>query len=470
MNTIVREPLYRRAPDCRQSFGDLARRVAVELCLPPDDEQQDALDALFAERAPGEPAARHACIVGARQNIKTSTLEVAAATDLLVLGIPGAVWTAHESKTSTKSYQDLIGRLLRSEDFSPLIDHRAGRGEERIFLLEDPGISLEYRARSGGSGRGFTTARLTLDEALYLRAGDMGALMPTMLTRRDAQVRYGSSGGFVFSEVLRDLRRRAQDGSDPRLFYVEYGAERRSCALDTCSHLFGQVEGCALDDPELWWQANSALWCGRIDEENILDLRRSMPPAEFMREVLVWWDEPPNADGGALDFDRWLELADGSAERGSGHFGIAVAPDRSWSAVGVAWRRPDGAVQVMVSDYRPGAGWVIERVRELRRRWGGTVTANPAAHGLVEGAVEPGTSVQAAAHSAFADAVTAGTVRHGSQGELDTAVRAARWRPVGDTRIFDRKGSVDISPLDAVALAFNAGPRGSGKGRVIALS
>ena len=170
---VVREPLYRTVPDCRESFGDLATKVGADLGLPPDPEQQVILDAIFSESAPGVPSYRHVCVVGPRQNIKTATLIVAAMTDLFVLGVPGAVWTAHQSKTSTKSYEDMQQRVLQHPEYSALTHghdgFRSGRGEEMI-LLPGTGVSLEFRARSGGSGRGFTTERLTLDEALYLRA------------------------------------------------------------------------------------------------------------------------------------------------------------------------------------------------------------------------------------------------------------------------------------------------------------
>ena len=150
--TVVREPLYRTAPDCRRSYGDLAARIGADLGLAPDPEQQWVLDRIFDEREPGVPTSRHVCIVGPRQNIKTSTLVIASLTDLFLLGVPEAVWTAHQSKTSTKAYEDMQRRIRGNEEYARLADFRSGRGEELIFL---PGtdVSLEFRARSGGSGR-----------------------------------------------------------------------------------------------------------------------------------------------------------------------------------------------------------------------------------------------------------------------------------------------------------------------------
>lgn len=465
--TVVREPLYRRAPEYRTSFGDLARRVGVELGLTPDDEQQDALDVMFAERAPGEPAARHACIVGPRQNIKSSTLQVAAATDMLVLGITGAVWTAHQSKTATKTWADLRGRLLASAEYAPLIGSLGGRGEERIYLLDDPNVSLEFRARSGGSGRGFTTSRLTLDEALFLRAADMGALLPTLLTRRDAQVRYASSGGFASSEVLRGLRQRARDGSDPRLFYAEYGAAHRDCAQRGCVHQL-DAPGCALDDRELWWQACSALWSGRIDEENVADLRKALTPGEFAREVLVWWDEPPAGDGGALDVGRWMSLADPNAERGERVvFGVDVGEDRSaW--VAVAWHRADGLVQVELTDSMLTAATLVSRLRGLLADWHSQVmVGGPAA--AVESelpAVLVSAQEFAASCGRLVDLIEAGAIRHGNQLALNVAVEAAQWRRAGTAGelAFRLADAPLIGPLAAVVRALHGLTTTSGGG------
>jgi hypothetical protein len=73
----------------------------------------------------------------------------------------------------------------------------------------------------------------------------------------------------------------------------------------------------------------------------------------------------------------------------------------------------------------------------------------------VADADEPGEAAQAQAHNGLADAVQAGTVRHGNQAELNVAVRASRWKPLGNTRVLDRKGATDISPLVAAALAVH---------------
>jgi hypothetical protein len=168
-----------------------------------------------------------------------------------------------------------------------------------------------------------------------------------------------------------------------------------------------------------------------------------------------------DAEGGAFDVAAWNACADPSAERGRTQtFGVATAPDGSWSAIAVAWTRADGLPQLMLADYRPGTAWLSDRVAELRRAWGGNVVVDSATRGLVTDADAPSQQVQAQAHNALAAAIEGHRLRWAAAGALGeksaamtTAVKASRWRLVGDTRVLDRKGSTDTSPIVAAALA-----------------
>ena len=184
--------------------------------------------------------------------------------------------------------------------------------------------------------------------------------------------------------------------------------------------------------------------------------RRMLPPAEFGRERLGWWDEPEEITA-SLDAELWASRADGTAERGAAvTFGVAVAPDHSWAAIAVAWPRPDGSVQVMLAAYQPKTAWIADKLTELRDKWNGRVVLDAASRGLVSGAAEPTEADQAIAHNALADAMVTGAVRHGNEPAMNVAVRAARWKPQGNSRVLDRKKDTDISPIVAAALAYHA--------------
>ena len=262
------EPLYRSRPSHRWTNGDLAAKVGADLGLVPDDEQQWLLDTIYAEKAPDRPASFEVCVVAPRQNIKTSTLGIAALADLFVFGVDKHVWSAHLQDTAKETFGDFKTWIRRNPDYDERVQFYEGH-QDMSIVLRDTGASIDFGSRTGKSKRGVTgVKRITLDEALYLEPKHTGAVYPTMLTQPGAQVRLASSAGLEISEQLRRLRDRGRAGKDPRLAYVEYGAPKTSCASPECTHEIGS-EGCALDDRELWWGANCALWAGRVTEESL---------------------------------------------------------------------------------------------------------------------------------------------------------------------------------------------------------
>src|SRR5690349_3021384 len=131
--------------------------------MPPDDDQRDILDAIFAEKADGTPAAFEVAAVAPRQNLKTSTLELAALTDLFVFREPLHIWTAHLFDTAQKTFAHME-RLIRSHpDYRDRVKFDHGNDDQAITLLPT-GERIEFRARSKGAGRGVTGAKITFDE------------------------------------------------------------------------------------------------------------------------------------------------------------------------------------------------------------------------------------------------------------------------------------------------------------------
>lgn len=464
----VSEPLFRTAPRWSNTLGGVAAQVGADLGLKPDAEQRWLLDAIYAETEDATPEAFEVCVVAPRQNIKSSTLAIAALTDLFVLGVDLAVWTAHEHKTARKSFEDMRRRIRRHPDYEARAGFETARGREAIFL--DTGERLEFHARSGGSGRGFTCSKITLDEWLFGQPGDVGALVPTMFTEHAGQVRYGSSAGLVRSQALRDLRAKGRAG-DSSLAYVEYGAPRRACKRDQCPHLpVGEVPGCALDDRDLWWRANCALWAGRATFSAVEKMRRTLAPKEFMREFLSWWEDPPNVEGGDLDVERWSLLADASAEpRRPLVVGVDQGEDRTVS-IGCVWRRPGRRVQVMLAqqdvdhvDIGLSPEAAVVRLTELRKRWGCRVMLGGPALGLERELRDAGVPVEtvngtefAAGCGHFDDRLRAGGLAHGDQAALNASVAVARWRRAGvaGDRAFQLQDAPGISPVAAVVRAL----------------
>ena len=461
-------PLYRTAPVWGETDGDLAVDLALDMGWSLDEVQRWQVDANLAVDGEGLPACRETAIVGPRQTVgKTVALEVCALFDVFVADIPLHVWTAHLYSTAEKTYLDLQRRIGQSREYATRCQFYERPGEQSIVV--DGERVLEFHSRSGKRGRGFQgVKRLTLDEWLFGRPGDLGALAPTIVTMPDAQVRYASSGGKRDSAALRDVVTRGRAGS-PGLAYAELGAPREACEADgdqppallsdsRCRHPKNGDPACALNRPHLWWHASSGLWSGRVREADVAQQRQMLSALEFAREFLTWHEFPEDEDDGtALDVERFADLANPDAVRGRPvWFGVATAPDRSWCAVAAAWRRPGGGVHVESVDYRPHTSWVSERVAELRRAWGGVVVVDSRSRDLIDGAREPGELDQALADAALSDAVVAGTLSHGNAPELLTAVGAAMWQTSGQHRRLVSTGRLDISPVRAAALAVHA--------------
>jgi hypothetical protein len=335
---------------------------------------------------------------------------------------------------------------------------RIYEGDGRQHILLKDGRRLVFRSRTRSGGRGLTGDDTILDEAFALRAMHMGALLPTMLTRPEAQIVYGSSAGMHDSDILFALRERGRAGS-PRLAYFEWGDEHQGegCAVEDCDHAQSRV-GCALDDRARWWATNPTLG-DRIAEESLAKLRRSLPPVEFARECLGWWDEPATGVP-ELSAEAWSALSRDAAPAGELVLGVDAAPGHRSASVVVT----DG-VDCELLERRPGVAWLASRLVELQDRNGparvafdpagpiGSVVPDLEQAGLVLTPVEGKDSVRAC--GALVRLVNEAAIRHRGEPEFAAAVAGLRLRAVGDGKKFSRRDStVDISPIVALTVAL----------------
>jgi hypothetical protein len=431
------EPRIKSVPPYTVSLGDKAVAFAAKAGLHLDPWQQMVLRESLGMAQGGRWAASRVGLLVPRQNGKGSVLEALELFHLFVLNTKLIIHSAHKFDTS----QEHFLRMRTLIDGNPdLAKHVAAtptaNGKEAIILRN--GNRLKFKARTiSGAGRGFSADLLILDEAMLLPEQALDAMMPTLAARKNPQVWFTSSAGTPDSAALWRIVKRGREGA-PRLAYFEWGCE----------------SGADVRDPLQWARANPGLGF-RMSTAFLEDELEDLSEDGFAREHLGIWDD---AATGAIDPTRWASLVDPQADRGSSpSFGVATAPDRSWAAIGAAWKRPDGSVQVSVADYRQGTSWVADRAVELRSRWGGRVLSDTPSDGLVPDSVRLSGADQAKAHNALSDAVEAGTVRHygDAEKELVTSVRAARWKTSGDTRVLDARGTTDISPLRAVALAMH---------------
>lgn len=459
---LLVEPAFRSAPSFTQTLGPEVADLCELAGFAPDPEQRLGLDLIFALNRRGKSAAFEFAAICCRQNLKTGLFKQAALGWLFITEERLIVWSAHEFDTAREAFRDLTILIESNEYLDRRVKHiHRANGSEAIELVNGP--RLIFKARTKAGGRGLTGDKVVLDEAFALQPDHMGALLPTLSVRPDPQVLYGSSAGLVNSYVLRGVRDRGRAGTSPRLAYLEWCAPQGGCEDEKCEHEL-RAAGCALDDEVKIQQANPLL--GRTREngtgltlEHVRSEREAMPPLEFARERLGWWDEPPPEEGGAFELERWLAAADPEAVRGRKVvFGVDVGEDRA-AHVAVAWRRP-GGVQVMLAATGLSPTATPGRLSELARTWRGPVMlGGPAA--ALDGEVSRSRVVSAAEFAAscgrFDDLLRAGEIRHGNQPELNEAVRVARWRSVGTAgeRAFQLKDAPAVGPLAAVVRALH---------------
>jgi hypothetical protein len=169
-----------------------------------------------------------------------------------------------------------------------------------------------------------------------------------------------------------------------------------------------------------------------------------------------------------IPWEVWSTLVDASSQPLDPLvLSFDVAEDRSSASIAVCGTRADGLVHLEVVDSRPGTGWVVARLIELRDKhrpsaiaWdpkgpAGSLGPDAGKAGLV--LTDVSLAETAAAAGALFDGCSAREVRHLGQPSLNAALASAGKRPVGEAWTWSRKSSgTDISPLVAVTIAFAA--------------
>lgn len=465
------EPAFLWTPEHSSTAAIEVVDFAAEIGIEFEPEQRLALDAILAERPDGRWAAFEAALIVSRQNFKTFTFEVIALADIyLDLGSDLIVWSAHEFDVAMEAFRDIEQWIDAHHFLSRRVKKISwANGREGIEFTDRK--RLRFKARTKSGGRGLVGDRVILDEGFALQPHHMGSLMPTMSAKSlhgNPQILYGSSAGHVGSSVLRSVRDRGRAGGDPSLVYAEWCDDNGSeaCKSDHCDHHVG-ANGCALDDPERWRQANPML-DRRISREWIEGERRSMPPEEFARERHGWWDEPPLVDV-RVPLDEWASCASRDAELVEPvTLGVDVAPNHTDASILACGRA------LHVVENGKGSSWVPDRLVELAERHAvsaiGLDPSGPAGS-LIHALEQRGFTVRSASNpdgllvlldgremsqacEGFLAEVLEHELIHRDEHALNAAVEEAVRKPVGDSWKWSRKDSrVDISPVVAGTVA-----------------
>lgn len=449
---VFTPPLRRLTPKASLGFAliDFARDVLDLELLP--WQQWLAVHAL--ELLPdGTFRFRTVVLLVARQNGKSTFLQILALFFLYVRGVPLVIGTAQNLDIAEEVWQGAVDMAQNTPELAmEIADVVKANGKTALKLRQGERYKVQAASRRGG--RGLSGDLVLLDELREHKTWDAwGAVAKTTMARPLAQVWAVSNAGDRHSVVLDSLRRSAHvELGDPDGLSLAAPADLEP---DDSLGLFewSAEPGCDITDRDGWAQANPSLG-HTITARAITSALRTDPDPVFRTEVLCQWVD--SVQPSAIDLDLWLSLGDPDAPRGvSPVFGVAVAPDRTWSAIAVAWRRQDGLAQVMSVRYDETTAWVADEVQRLRQQWRGAVVLSPTAKGMAPDADELTTTTQGLADVALADAVTARRLRHGNNAELRKAVKGARWPTAGAARVFEPLGETEISPLKAAAAALH---------------
>lgn len=427
-----------RRPE-RKTYGGSLGKIAAALGTPLMPWQQHVADvALEVDPATGRLAYRRVVLTVPRQSGKSTLMLALFMWRGIGLG-PGQVmaFTAQNGLDARMRLRREWHETLKRTALATAYEPSWTTGAEALLFKN--GSRLQVVAGTEKSGHGQTLDLAVVDEAFAQPDGRLEqALSPAMVTRPEPQLWYVSTAGSPTDVWFKDKVERGREDltGDNGVAFFEWSAPADAEPNDRAA-----------------WRACMPALGYTISESVVAAECLGMAPDEFRRAYLNQW-VVRGSDGAFAS--GWEDLADPEARpSGATAIGIATSPDRSWCAVTLAWRRPDGTPQVLLADYRPSTTWVAARVADLRSRWSGPVLLDIASRGLVPGSVEPSPGEVALSQNALADLVAAQAVRHGGEPALLTAERAAAWRPSGDTRVLDRKGSADISPLVAAALALH---------------
>lgn len=435
---------------------ELADAYGVCDGFPLSESQKITLRLAAGERADGSWAATRIGDFGPREgtgkNDKIAAWELA---HLILFGTDLIIHTAHEFPTANESFLRLVAVFDAWDDLRKKVARiRYANGEQGIELLS--GQRLKYRARTGGSGRGFAKAGLIVyDEAQHLSVEHVAASGPAKLANPNAQTWYAGSGGLSTSTVAWQIRRAAILGTGGRLAYTEMTGEQVS-VVD------GQIVTRAPDptDRDVWYRCIPGL--GRwVTEEAVEALFDELGPELFAREILCVWepgfDDRAERVWGPGVFESVVAADVPMPEHGL-VFTVAVNQERSASSIG--WASAGGTCGLVQDSHgaarRPGVLWVVDELKRIAVPRKATVGCSSQDGSLLLALEQAGLKVhpitpaeQRAGCVWMYDAVIERKVVVHRHPDLVGAVASAVKKPSGDGFVWDRRAG-DVSALVAV--------------------
>lgn len=458
-------------PDTSKGFSavEFAEQVVGMTVLP--WQRWLFIHALEVDPATDRFRYRTVLILVARQNGKTTLVEIKNLWKMFVLQVPLVIGTAQSLDISEESWDKAVEIVESVPELAFEIKHIDKTNGKKALKLAN-GSRWKIAAASRRGGRGLAGDDVNLDELREHQSWESwGAVTKTTMARPNAQIWAYSNAGDDKSLVLNDLQGRGRAAAehpadaDPTLGYFEWSApDEVKCTCVRPPDESHRVD-CRLWDRQAWAQANPSLGY-TITEQAIATALGTDPDAIFRTEVLCQRVQTMEPEWQVIGEMQWM-----AAERlkstvdGRPAFGVYVPPDRSYAAIGVAGASSSGGRHIEIIDYRPGVDWVVPRLRELEKHDPSVLVIDD--RKLQEDAEAAGLVVHRATATDMVTAcgylydgiagpdVALRDVHHIGQPDLTAAVRGAIKRDVGGSWAWQRRDlSIDVTPLAAVSLAL----------------
>ena len=476
-----------------EDVADLSAQAGIVL----DGWQELILGAAMGERADATWAAKRVGVSVPRQNGKSQLLVARALAGVLLFGEKKIVISAHQQDTARETFSKMV-EILEADGNAWLMERVRPNGIMNAINREavkfKNGATVQFKARTGAGGRGFSSDCLLLDEAQRLKRAAWVSINSTMSAMPNPQVWLLGTPPTPEDEgdVFESIRSAAIDGVSTAAAWAEWGADPQDPALAELRRTprvwTDGVEG-------LCWSANPA-WNARMNQDVVQGEFESYTPEEFMQDRLGMWASEMGAQG-RIGEKMWNDLGvEKAPEDGIPSYAVAFSADGSRVSVAGAFKTEESVhvelIDVFQGDteagLRPLVDWFLEKAPDGVARWrraaslvlSGRAGAGVVAQLLRERKVPdrritlPTTSQYFQAVGMFEEACIEGSVTHlASEGQaaLDASVRITdkdkngRWVPVTTDG--------DETPLEAVSLALWGArttkrvPRGDDHGKAL---
>jgi len=461
---VLVEPTGSRA-NSWEDVADLSARAGVVL----DGWQELILKTAMGERRDNTWAAKRVGVTVPRQNGKSQLLVSRALAGALLFGEKKIVISAHQQDTAREAFNKLV-EILEGDANGWLMDRVKPKGIMNALNREAVkfrnGATIQFKARSGAGGKGFSSDCLMLDEAQILSQRAWVSINSTMSAMQNPQVWLLGTSPQVEddSEVFESIRSAAIEGRSSAAAWCEWGADVSDPDYDPASEYTR-------------WSANPA-WNTRINHEVVDGEYETYEPMKFAQDRLGVWLSDLGASGTrAVTAKQWEDTAVDVAPDGVPAYAVTFNLNGDRLALAGA-RKHDVGVHVEIIDALEDergvesglsalADWFCERDEAGTPRWrrssGIAISGRSGAPALAQLLRDrrvpdrwlfmPSTPQYVGACSMWLEAVRGESVTHkrGGQDALDASVAVTDVDKRGGLSATTVDG--DDTPVEAVALA-----------------